>query len=148
MNHNFLKKLGLALIFAMALALTATNCEVNIDPIDPLTFDYVCDDGEIISWAWVCDGTADCTGGDDEEGCVVACGIGEYECATGECISSAWVCDGQEDCTLGDDEALCDAACGVGWWECNDGTCIDDNFVCDGEADCDNAEDEYEAGCQ
>lgn len=69
---------------------------------------FTCADGSIIAEAWICDGEADCDGGEDEQ---LNC-PGPTVCANGEEIPAAWVCDGWDDCGDGSDEpADCALTC-------------------------------------
>ncbi len=69
---------------------------------------FTCDDGTAVHDAWVCDGEADCAGGEDEQQSCPA----PHQCDGGEMISAAWVCDGYEDCEDGSDEpADCQLDC-------------------------------------
>lgn len=69
---------------------------------------FTCADQTVIPDAWVCDGEADCVGGEDEQ---ASC-PGPHLCANGESIPHAWVCDGWDDCGDGSDEpAECAETC-------------------------------------
>lgn len=79
--------------------------------------EWSCDDGTCIPESWRCDGEyADCTGGEDEDGCgeggepppPAACGASEWSCDDGACIPQDWYCDGvYSDCAGGEDELGC-----------------------------------------
>jgi len=68
---------------------------------------FTCDDGTAVHDTWVCDGEADCAGGEDElQSCPAP-----HQCDGGE-VSAAWICDGYEDCADGSDEpADCQLDC-------------------------------------
>ncbi|MCA9656008.1 MAG: hypothetical protein H6712_01995 [Myxococcales bacterium] len=69
---------------------------------------FTCADGSTIAEAWVCDGEADCEGGEDE---AASC-PGPVLCADGSEIPPSWVCDGWDDCGDGSDEpAECAPSC-------------------------------------
>ena len=60
---------------------------------------------ESLGRAQLCDGLADCAGGEDEAGCEFGqCQPGEFSCLSGRCIPSHWTCDGRPDCQTGEDE--------------------------------------------
>jgi hypothetical protein len=72
---------------------------------------WTCSDGSCIQGDWRCDGEyADCTGGEDEEGCEAGgggCAADEWACNDGTCITADWQCDTFEDCSAGEDEEGC-----------------------------------------
>ncbi len=71
---------------------------------------FTCASGDSISQAWVCDGTPDCVGGEDEAA-ELDC-PGPHTCANGETVPNSWVCDGWDDCGDASDEpAGCEASC-------------------------------------
>ncbi|CAG4954491.1 unnamed protein product [Colias eurytheme] len=65
--------------------------------------ELACGDGSCVPRDWVCDGTQDCPGGEDEAPCST-CEENEFRCSSGLCIVKRWVCDGYSDCPSGDDE--------------------------------------------
>ena len=91
---------------------------------------YNCRDTVLcIYGAYVCDGQADCDGGDDEEGCLEReCPEGDVKCGdTGACIGHARACNGCFDCPNGDDEKDCPA---------NGTRCLGNQFYCRSESKC------------
>ncbi|XP_023946895.1 uncharacterized protein LOC112052160 isoform X2 [Bicyclus anynana] len=65
--------------------------------------ELACGDGTCVPRDWVCDGTRDCAGGEDEAPCT-KCEDNEYRCSSGMCITKRWLCDGYADCPSGEDE--------------------------------------------
>ena len=67
--------------------------------------DFICEDGTAIPGEYVCDGGADCDGGEDEAECMPE--TEEFTCNDGSTISIEYVCDEEADCDEGEDEAEC-----------------------------------------
>ncbi|CAH2236391.1 uncharacterized protein LOC120631360 [Pararge aegeria] len=65
--------------------------------------ELACGDGTCVPRDWICDGTRDCIGGEDEAPCS-KCEDNEYRCSSGMCITTRWLCDGYADCPSGEDE--------------------------------------------
>ncbi|XP_033745630.1 uncharacterized protein LOC117331144 [Pecten maximus] len=88
--------------------------------------DYVkCGRGYCIPVRYVCDGIAQCSGGEDEKNCDRPC-ADLFRChGNNMCVSQTQVCDGIKHCPEGDDEALCDVGCVPGC------TCKDLDVTCD-----------------
>ncbi|XP_022822127.1 uncharacterized protein LOC111353366 [Spodoptera litura] len=80
-----------------------TNCVEAKTPCYPREFG--CGDGSCVPRDWICDGTKDCSAGEDEATCV-QCEQAEYRCRSGGCILKRWLCDGYSDCPDGDDEHI------------------------------------------
>ncbi|CAH0695379.1 unnamed protein product [Spodoptera exigua] len=78
-----------------------SNCVDAKAPCYPREFG--CGDGSCVPRDWICDGTKDCSAGEDEATCV-QCEQAEYRCRSGGCILKRWLCDGYSDCPDGDDE--------------------------------------------
>ncbi|KAJ0182383.1 hypothetical protein K1T71_001752 [Dendrolimus kikuchii] len=78
-----------------------TNCVAPKSPCYPR--EKACGDGLCIPRDWICDGTQDCPGGEDEASCL-QCDKHEYRCRSGGCILKRWLCDGYADCPAGEDE--------------------------------------------
>lgn len=65
--------------------------------------------------SWVCDGSPDCSHGEDETKCQVYCDESKFKCTSQDgndtsadyCINKKLVCDGQKDCPRGEDEKDC-----------------------------------------
>uniref|UniRef100_A0A6P7GQQ3 Sortilin-related receptor-like isoform X2 n=1 Tax=Diabrotica virgifera virgifera TaxID=50390 RepID=A0A6P7GQQ3_DIAVI len=131
--------------------------------------EYQCNASNCILAAWLCDGDADCIGGEDEKNCdpSVNCSRSQFKCQTdGSCIPATAVCDGHVDCPDKTDELSCDdklpdgsgtpsyppidnptsqrpnATCESNEYQCNAGNCILAAWLCDGDADCIGGEDE------
>ncbi|XP_072941582.1 uncharacterized protein [Epargyreus clarus] len=66
--------------------------------------ELTCGDGSCVPRDWICDGTKDCPGGEDEAICAV-CEQNEFRCHSGPCIFKRWICDGYTDCPSGEDES-------------------------------------------
>ncbi|CAC5388447.1 unnamed protein product [Mytilus coruscus] len=119
-----------------------------------------CYDGVCIPVSYLCDGVADCTTGEDENGCVAPEPCSEFTCMDQTCIQYYQYCDGIIDCPWGDDEAICGTGinilfkhlelaheicvCPPGQFTCLlDDACVPASKVCDEIAECKAAEDEY-----
>ncbi|XP_067928026.1 uncharacterized protein [Watersipora subatra] len=100
--------------------------------------------------SFVCDGTIDCMGYEDEYNfdCDLEfCESNEFMCPDGECIASNRVCNGYYDCEERNgiffDEYFCDNThCSEDEFDCN-GTCVNADQICDGNHDCTDGRDEY-----
>ncbi|CAH2102272.1 unnamed protein product [Euphydryas editha] len=80
---------------------SSNNCATARVPC--FTRELACGDGSCVPRDWVCDGTRDCPGGEDELRCST-CEDNEYRCSSGMCITKRWLCDGYADCPSGEDE--------------------------------------------
>ncbi|KAK9873892.1 hypothetical protein WA026_002245 [Henosepilachna vigintioctopunctata] len=96
-----------------------------------------------------CDGTTQCTFGEDEEDCKRAnyCPENNFVCNDGQCIENHKVCNSFYDCKDKSDEQECNygkgtVKCAPMHFECSDGTCIADKFKCNGHPDCFDGSDE------
>lgn len=126
-------KYALFLLVAVSAALAQQKCEEG---------EVTCPDGDCIPPSWICDGTADCSGGWDETPPCPTTTLAPcdgYQCMNGDCISSSWECDGYCDCDQCEDEP---DVCPCNGFECQNGDCISDGWICDGWDDCSNGEDE------
>uniref|UniRef100_T1IZM8 Sortilin-related receptor n=1 Tax=Strigamia maritima TaxID=126957 RepID=T1IZM8_STRMM len=113
---------------------------------------FMCDNGNCIWQAWVCDGESDCDKGEDERNCTSTCGPEYFHClhSTG-CIPRQYVCNGVKDCADNSDESGCIptyapitniSICGPESFECKFGSCIPSYKHCDGNPDCLDSSDE------
>ncbi|CAK1540189.1 unnamed protein product [Leptosia nina] len=87
---------------------SSSNCANARTPCYPR--ELACGDGSCVPRDWICDGTRDCPGGEDEAPCST-CEDNEFRCKSGLCIMKRWLCDGYSDCPGGEDEdeATCTA---------------------------------------
>jgi hypothetical protein len=123
----------------------ATTCGPN---------QYMCDTGGCILSSWVCDGMADCKGGEDEVHCenAVNCTRDQFKCRIdGSCVPLSSVCNQHMDCPDGTDEVSCDhnlpsgpatPSCSKGYFPCDGGSCYPLATLCDGRVDCKDGYDE------
>ncbi|XP_018026122.2 low-density lipoprotein receptor-related protein 4 [Hyalella azteca] len=114
---------------------------------------FRCGNKECIQNAWVCDGSADCLGAEDETNCTLPdhypphqvddCPDDHLMCLT-KCVPPEHLCDRKADCLLGEDEFGCSSfTCPPSSFRCNStGACIELGQVCDGRQDCLRGEDE------
>jgi len=93
---------------------------------------FLCPEGEELAANLVCDGSADCSDGSDEQYCAT------FSCASGESLSTLFLCNDSWDCSDGSDEGA--ALCGS--FTCASGLVISTMQRCDGSFDCDDASDE------
>lgn len=117
-----------------------------------------CSDGETfqcrmkcIPIHYRCDGSRDCSSGEDEIGCHddttvnTTCAANYFRCNDGQCIPSSFVCDGDYECADHSDEPdTCPPlVCGPDEYSCqNQKRCIPSSAKCDGESDCADGSDE------
>lgn len=111
---------------------------------------FTCKDKTCLPERWICDGSKDCTDGEDEKNCNKTCPNDYFRCQTSPCIPMSWRCDGIDDCDDNSDEKDCfkvktEAFCDKehNKFKCNDGHCIDYKKVCDHVKDCSMGEDEH-----
>jgi len=98
---------------------------------------FACDDGGLVAVEAVCDGTAQCAGGEDEAECPV------YVCDDGTEIGAGrHRCNGWAACPDGSDEAGCPEP---DPYVCDDGERVYPTARCDGFAACRDGSDEV--GC-
>ncbi|XP_050504155.1 sortilin-related receptor-like isoform X9 [Diabrotica virgifera virgifera] len=121
--------------------------------------EYQCNTGNCILTAWLCDGDADCIGGEDEKKCEtsVNCSRSEFKCQIyGSCIPATAVCDGHFDCPDKTDELSCDdnlpdgpgaPSCSFGMFPCDE-TCYPLYLLCDGKYDCKDRYDERDCSAK
>lgn len=118
---------------------------------------FQCWTGQCILNAWLCDGSFDCPGGEDEQHCEGTknnCSEpGQFRCRDdGSCIAMSEVCDGKPDCPDKSDELSCleqyvpnepaTPSCNLGYFPCDGGSCYPLALMCDGNNDCRDLYDE------
>ncbi len=97
---------------------------------------FMCGDGTSVPETFVCDGTADCNNGvDEQQGCPPP-----FTCDDGRELPPSSMCDGFSDCIDESDEAGC-----PGGFSCGDTTEVPAGSVCDGFPDCADGSDEQQA---
>lgn len=95
-----------------------------------------CADGTVLAEGQVCNGTDDCAGGEDEQGCEAE----TFACLDGaSTVPSYSRCDGYGDCQDGSDEQGCPT------FDCGDESTVAERLRCDGNNDCEDGADEV--GC-
>ncbi|KAI8490640.1 hypothetical protein Bbelb_319080 [Branchiostoma belcheri] len=102
-----------------------------------------CGDDEVYHDSQACDGTEDCSTGEDEANCD-ECAMECLTVLSDSCIPSGWICDELQDCVDGRDEQGC--VQGVPkhcFFTCgNNVTCLPTSQLGDGHQDCAGGEDE------
>ncbi|KAI9579386.1 hypothetical protein GQX74_004858 [Glossina fuscipes] len=121
-----------------------------------LRLEFQCKDRiTCINLDWLCDGEADCPGGDDEhrENCKnKTCRNDQFQCDNLSCIAGLLACNGVNDCPDRSDERNCDfrkqTVCNASThFDCGYGQCISLAKVCDKQKDCPESEDEPANKC-
>jgi hypothetical protein len=106
---------------------------------------HACDADECVPKSMLCDGTTQCTNGDDESeancSSQLNCASPDvFVCDADTCIDKSKVCDDTADCANGLDESdtFCDSAieCDADEYPCNEFECVPDFNRCDGKVDC------------
>ncbi|XP_078667371.1 uncharacterized protein LOC144909181 [Branchiostoma floridae x Branchiostoma belcheri] len=102
-----------------------------------------CGDGDVYHNSLACDGTEDCSTGEDEENCD-ECAMECLADLGDACIPSEWICDELLDCVDGADEKGCvEGVPKHCFFTCvNNVTCLPTSQLGDGRQDCANGEDE------
>ena len=86
-----------------------TTACTNDDPTPTCgTGEFTCADASCIPTTQVCNGSADCLRGEDEQNCGGReCQPDEYACADETCVPGTALCNGSLDCAGGEDEQNC-----------------------------------------
>nr|XP_054763169.1 very low-density lipoprotein receptor-like [Lytechinus pictus] len=114
---------------------------------------FECMNGECIRRVHVCDGRAECEGGEDERNCgesvyedsefVHFCPVSSFQCDMGRCISASFYCDFIPHCQDSSDEVNCAyPQCKADEFECGNGQCIEASKQCNIIPDCVDGSDE------
>ncbi|XP_063961299.1 uncharacterized protein LOC129269692 [Lytechinus pictus] len=114
---------------------------------------FECMNGECIRRVHVCDGRAECEGGEDERNCgesvyedsefVHSCPVSSFQCDMGRCISASFYCDFIPHCQDSSDEVNCAyPQCKDDEFECSNGQCIEASKQCNIIPDCVDGSDE------
>ncbi|XP_019632919.1 PREDICTED: low-density lipoprotein receptor-related protein 1-like [Branchiostoma belcheri] len=121
-----------------------TALRVELLVIDEIDSQFsTCGDGDVYHNSLACDGTKDCSTGEDEENCD-ECAMECLADLGDACIPSEWICDELVDCVDGADEKGCvEGVPKHCFFTCgNNVTCLPTSQLGDGRQDCANREDE------
>lgn len=132
--------------FAKSLVIKSTATSLTLEndqKVGNCTFkQYQCEDNSCILYSFLCDGQADCSGGEDEKIDLCTQNAGkckkeEFQCGNGVCIPNEWVCDNDKDCSDGSDEDHGNCGrhrCGEDEFSCKSmpDECIPLGWKCDG----------------
>ncbi|XP_062589227.1 uncharacterized protein LOC134250885 isoform X2 [Saccostrea cucullata] len=111
---------------------------------------FQCENTELISRLFVCDGMEDCFDGSDESNCSSMCTGQQFQCTDGGCISISLYCDFVYHCDDHSDETDCiRRPCNDDEWKCKNDQCITATDRCDMKTDCFDGSDEvFCEGCK
>ncbi|XP_062589229.1 uncharacterized protein LOC134250886 [Saccostrea cucullata] len=111
---------------------------------------FQCENTELISRLFVCDGIEDCFDGSDEYNCSTTCTETQFQCSSGDCISISLYCDFVSHCPDNSDETNCiPRPCTENEWKCSSGQCIPAKNLCDMKPECVDESDEKQCeGCK
>ncbi|XP_016840986.1 sortilin-related receptor, L(DLR class) A repeats-containing-like isoform X2 [Nasonia vitripennis] len=112
-------------------------------------FQFQCFNGECIETSWMCDGSKDCSSGEDELYCSngpIGCKEDQFKCfVDGSCVPLINICNGIQECPDGSDERGCDhhrpsppptTSCHTGFFPCDETRCFPLSAYCNGKQDC------------
>ncbi|XP_052087445.1 G-protein coupled receptor GRL101-like [Mytilus californianus] len=106
---------------------------------------YMCESGEYILNAFLCDSVIDCISGDDERNCSSIDTGDQFTCDDGDRISISLYCDFILHCKDGSDENSCERrVCSPDEWQCTNRQCITNQQRCDFVENCFDKSDETE----
>lgn len=115
-------------------------------------FQCYVNDSKCIPWFYVCNGRADCLGGEDEPTTCPKtrlCPSTQFQCpgpSSPICLTETSICDGRAACSNGEDEnaTMCsNRVCQPTEFLCpSTGRCIPLTWICDGQQDCRGGDDE------
>jgi len=112
---------------------------------------FQCQNGQCISWYFVCNGQFNCEDGSDEHECIRGkCPKESFQCSSGDCISRGKLCNGKRDCMDGSDESNCrgDSCNSSLTFQCRDGACLPLYMFCNAVSSCKDKSDEVEDTCE
>ncbi|KAK2588774.1 hypothetical protein KPH14_001654 [Odynerus spinipes] len=113
--------------------------------------EYKCSEhNSCIKLKQMCNGVADCPGGEDEaDDCklISLCDKNQFTCKNGECVGRESRCNSRYDCKDRSDEENCETPkCKADEFQCHEGGCISKYLVCNMDPDCADFSDETNCG--